>query len=554
MANITLLTLDDPVDGSLTTINGNFTAINTELGSHTHDASAITSGVFSADRLASGTPTTTSFLRGDSVWAPVTWGDVSGKPTTFTPSAHNHSASEITAGVLAAARLGSGTASASTFLRGNQQWSSIFLSDINETSGYFYRSGGALVWQNPPNTYTSWIASTLILEGFSGSDVPVGGGQIITSSSRGTPANPLPLKANDSLFGVVYQGRRPNGNAMEGGRITFYTPADWTDTSTPADLVIALNAPGESSNFNNKFWFKGTGRLGIKTSNPAYELDVNGTARATTLLGTNIGIGTAIPLHPLHANASADSQGFRLDRDGSARALIIQDSSGGVIQLFDSSQVMKLYLGGGYYSKIPIRLGINLPDSSWPEYHLHVYEQSVSATSVWVENSYGAAGSLAQVRCLAWSGTGAPSGGFFVGHGSRGTKASPSPTQSGDRLAAFIGTGQQDTTPGTGAMISFEAASNWSDSNRYSHMRFLANGPGQYSFPPPERLRIEGEGDIVLQPALQTPSNPSTSSEVKIYVRSNKLIFQYNDAGTVRYKYLDMTGTGVTWVHTTTAP
>jgi hypothetical protein len=45
-----------------------------------------------------------------------------------------------------------------------------------------------------------------------------------------------------------------------------------------------------------------------------------------------------------------------------------------------------------------------------------------------------------------------------------------------------------------------------------------------------------------------------SGQELNIYVKGDKLIFQFNNAGTVRYKYLDLTGTGVTWVHTTTAP
>ena len=267
-----------------------------------------------------------------------------------------------------------------------------------------------------------------------------------------------------------------------------------------------------------------------------------------------IGFGTQTPAHPVHINAAADWQGFRLDRGGSARALIAQDSAGGVIQLFDSSANMRLQLHAGWYSKIPVRLGINLPDGVWPDWQLHVFDQSNSNTAVWIENNFGAQGALAQVRCLSWSGTGTPVGGYFVGHGSRGTKASPIAVQTGDRLLALIGTGQQATTQGTGAMVSIEAAGNWSDSNRHSLIRFHVNGPGQAGFPPPERMRIEGEGAMVLQPAMQTPSNPAVSSEAKIYIRNNKLVIQYNDAGTIRYKWLDLYGTGVTWQHSTTAP
>ena len=51
-----------------------------------------------------------------------------------------------------------------------------------------------------------------------------------------------------------------------------------------------------------------------------------------------------------------------------------------------------------------------------------------------------------------------------------------------------------------------------------------------------------------------TPDNPTQDEEAKIYVKANKLIIAWNDGGTMRYKYLDLTGTGVTWTHTTSAP
>lgn len=57
-----------------------------------------------------------------------------------------------------------------------------------------------------------------------------------------------------------------------------------------------------------------------------------------------------------------------------------------------------------------------------------------------------------------------------------------------------------------------------------------------------------------MSPVPGTPTPPPVSSNAKIYVRNGKLIVQYNDAGTVRYKWLDLTGTGVTWQHSTTAP
>lgn len=62
------------------------------------------------------------------------------------------------------------------------------------------------------------------------------------------------------------------------------------------------------------------------------------------------------------------------------------------------------------------------------------------------------------------------------------------------------------------------------------------------------------DGALALQERSATPSDPSSGAAVQVYLKDDKIIFQFNNAGTVRYKYLDLTGTGVTWVHTTTPP
>ncbi len=57
---------------------------------------------------------------------------------------------------------------------------------------------------------------------------------------------------------------------------------------------------------------------------------------------------------------------------------------------------------------------------------------------------------------------------------------------------------------------------------------------------------------VDLGVSLTPTTTPSLGCN--IYVKSSKLIVRMVDGLTVRYKYLDLTGTGVTWVHTTTAP
>jgi hypothetical protein len=59
---------------------------------------------------------------------------------------------------------------------------------------------------------------------------------------------------------------------------------------------------------------------------------------------------------------------------------------------------------------------------------------------------------------------------------------------------------------------------------------------------------------LVLNEKDTTPAAPTADTQAKMYIKSNKVVFEWNDGGTTRYKYLDLTGTGVTWVHDTSAP
>lgn len=71
-------------------------------------------------------------------------------------------------------------------------------------------------------------------------------------------------------------------------------------------------------------------------------------------------------------------------------------------------------------------------------------------------------------------------------------------------------------------------------------------------------VKLSGEGSSggSSYVELTTTANPSITdaNKTKIYMVGNKLVLQILDGATTRYKYLDLAGTGVTWIHTTTAP
>jgi hypothetical protein len=69
-----------------------------------------------------------------------------------------------------------------------------------------------------------------------------------------------------------------------------------------------------------------------------------------------------------------------------------------------------------------------------------------------------------------------------------------------------------------------------------------------------ERLRVQGDGTLRFSSVAGSTVPTNSSGAMGSYQTGTKYVVWYNDAGTVRYKYLNMAGTGVTWVHTTTAP
>ena len=84
---------------------------------------------------------------------------------------------------------------------------------------------------------------------------------------------------------------------------------------------------------------------------------------------------------------------------------------------------------------------------------------------------------------------------------------------------------------------------------------FDANGNvGIGTTAPSTTLHIGGSGTLGMVEATTNPLTPVAGSEAYFYLKADKFIIKFNDGGTLRYKYLVLSGDRVTWVQTLTAP
>jgi hypothetical protein len=92
LAAITDMTAAARAFNALSSVSAMRTYLGVPATSHTH---AI------GDIVATGTPDSTKFLRGDGTWSGTPaagnpdWADITGKPSTFTPATHTHTATDI---------------------------------------------------------------------------------------------------------------------------------------------------------------------------------------------------------------------------------------------------------------------------------------------------------------------------------------------------------------------------------------------------------------------------------------------------------------------------
>lgn len=151
-----------------------------------------------------------------------TWSEVTGKPTTFPPSAHTHNASDINAGTLdvaripslpasqvtsgtfATARLGTGTASSTTVLRGDGTWGSAPAANMGLDKSNIQMYGSAV---------TAWPFSSIwkavkLDQVQNASGTVVGGAFFASTTNINTlPAGVYAFDSNDFASGSNLNGK-----------------------------------------------------------------------------------------------------------------------------------------------------------------------------------------------------------------------------------------------------------------------------------------------------------------------------------------------------------
>ena len=210
---------------------------NLALSTHTHTFGSLTSkpnslsgyGILNAytktevDSLISGSGTPVSWGTTSNNSSPLT---VNGVSKTVSLVGHTHSASDITSGVLATARLGSGTASSSNFLRGDGTWAA--------TPNTVYTGTNGITVSGTTISPTYGTAANTIAQG---NDSRIINGQ--TAFDWGNHAS-AGYALNSVLSGYVTTSRIITaGNGLTGGgtlasdrTITLATPGTLTAATT----------------------------------------------------------------------------------------------------------------------------------------------------------------------------------------------------------------------------------------------------------------------------------------------------------------------------------
>jgi len=199
------------------------------------NGSNITSGNMSIKRLnISGSPSSTTFLRGDSTWATITAGNlVSGGtfPAENGSALTSLNASQVSIGSMSPNRINTtGTASGTTFLRGDSTWATITAGTLASGGVFPTENGSAITALNASEITTGSLSLKRI------------------NTTSGSPSSTTFLRG-DSTWATPSSS--PTGSAGGDLANSYPNPTISTGTTAGGHIVSAINASSSIINVGN---------------------------------------------------------------------------------------------------------------------------------------------------------------------------------------------------------------------------------------------------------------------------------------------------------------
>jgi hypothetical protein len=322
-------------------ITANASAAYTNAIAIASNATNLASGTVPTARLGTGTANSTTFLRGDQTYAVIDVNNVSnannannlnGQPASFYTNATN-----LASGTVPTARLGTGIAGATTFLAGDQSYKTAvtLVATSNGLTGGTITSTGTI----------SILANTGIVANATGTYVNAAYiATIAANSATGSLTNTFTV-GTASYF--VANGNLGIGNTAPDAKLAVTGTANISGnvvvggTLSIANLVTSSNV----ATFGTASYFVANGNLGIGTSSPAVKLQVSAASgyneiRVTS--GVN-NLGLALDSGATYLS-SFQTVPLVFQTDSAERMRI---TAGGNIGIGTSSPVEKLQVLGG---------------------------------------------------------------------------------------------------------------------------------------------------------------------------------------------------------------
>jgi len=342
--------------------------------------------------------------------------------------------------------------------------------------------------------------------------------------------------------------------------VTTFTLAPVFSAMTSGSLLYAGTSGALSQNNANLFWDNSNKRLGIGTASPSFPLTL-------VTSGGNAGVRMDNGVGNFLTYVGSGTSGWAVFDLTAGLDRLVVDSAGDVNAIVSLSTPL-IYGGAAAGSDLTIKGTSHASPSA-----AHILLNPLAASGATQVGgvlvgapiaSYVGANDVLHVQAPDNSATDVYVDSYGVGVASeilfrraRGSLASPSALLSGDFIASF---GAMPYHSGgafassSSAAIAFIAAENQTNTARGSAMVFDTTPTGSTTLF--ERWRIEHGGWLIGQ---ELTANPTTAelaagNQVAMYVKADKLVFAYNQGGTIKYIVFTLDGSTATFTNSSSAP